>query len=679
MQIERQQIRAGHAHPHPAVARQVLGARHAEDQRQRLGAHQAVLHRAGHQFGDVVLLQPAQRPVTLDAVLEIVVGGVGGVEGRDDREQRRILRLERRRQRRGAAVAGAGDDLPLVDQIDIAPQRRRGPGVLRHAHAGMRRRPHAHAHLDARRHARLAAVDARHAAFGQPAAPGAVGQDHRLGHDQIQRRAAHPGGDRHRLVARRLAGVAFEAEVVVRPVEVLRLAAYHLALRLELPRETEGKRQLGRMRVVGRRLAGQRGLGDGAVEQVVPQVGGNAHPLDARLEALHRERRLVEGDIQADRRAIAPRDQRVSLHHLVGQHRQLPARHVDGGKPVARDLVQRRIRQQRQPRRRNVDAEDHRAAAQALHRERIVDLGRRRIVDRERRHLGQRQRLLQRRQHERREGMALGELLEQEAPPVELVRAVDGAGRLEQIQRRPLRPAGGLDHRLVLRPVLVRLEEDAVELLPHRLRAAPGHQLIGPALDLQCLQTLALDAQQRRLDRLLRRLAELPLAQPAEVMRRIEQPQQRRRLQLGPGGGAEVVPRQLGKAEIPGRRELPGHIQIDVRRLRLRLRQKLSRPRRRKLEHRVGRLDLDPLARIELDLERAVGLGQDAASVEFASVFEQCVHAGDCRWWRVGEGGAGRRVVADRACCDGLRPGRGALSREDKICDMGMAGRRRIG
>jgi hypothetical protein len=46
----------------------------------------------------------------------------------------------------------------------------------------------------------LAAVDAGHAQLGHPAAPGAVGQDHGLGHDQVQRRAALAGGDLHLLL-----------------------------------------------------------------------------------------------------------------------------------------------------------------------------------------------------------------------------------------------------------------------------------------------------------------------------------------------------------------------------------------------------------------------------------------------------------------------------------------------
>ena len=91
----------------------------------------------------------------------------------------------------------------------------------------MRQRLGAHTHLDARQQRGLAAVNAGHAQLGQPAAPGAVGQDHGLSNDQVQRRAAHAGADLHLLVALWfLAVVTQQPKVVVRPVEGLRLAAH---------------------------------------------------------------------------------------------------------------------------------------------------------------------------------------------------------------------------------------------------------------------------------------------------------------------------------------------------------------------------------------------------------------------------------------------------------------------
>jgi hypothetical protein len=52
-------------------------------------------------------------------------------------------------------------------------------------------------------------------------------------------------------------------------------------------------------------------------------------------------------------------------------------------------------------------------------------------------------------------------------------------------------------------------------------------------------------------------------------------------------------------------------------------RQRLLEP-----EQYLRGLDLDALARIELDLGRTLGLAHQAAGVELACIFEQCVHRG---------------------------------------------------
>ena len=214
------------------AARQAGDAQHGEDQGQVIGAHQqaaahAFLDDGGRQLGDGVLLQVLERPEPLHAGLVAVVGAVGTVEAADDAEQLGILGLERRGQGGGLAVARAGNDLPLVDQVHVAAQRRGGPGIALDADACMGLRLGGHAHLDAGRQAGLAAVDAGHAELGHPAAPGAVGHDGGLGHDQVQRRAALAHADLHLLVAAGLgAAVAHEAEVVVGAVEVLGLAAH---------------------------------------------------------------------------------------------------------------------------------------------------------------------------------------------------------------------------------------------------------------------------------------------------------------------------------------------------------------------------------------------------------------------------------------------------------------------
>ena len=230
---------------------------------------------------------------------------------------------------------------------------------------------------------------------------------------------------------------------------------------------------------------------------------------------------------------------------------------------------------------------------------------------------------------------------------MELVGAVDGTGRLEQVQRRALGAFGGLDHRLVLGRVLVGLEEDAVELLAHRRRAAALHQLGGPGVDLRCHGLLAFDAQQRGLDGLLGRLPEQPPAEAAEVVRRVEQAQQRRRLLVGAGAGVVVLARQVGEAEFPLGRELPGQPEVDLGGLRLRLRHQLGRRGLVEAKHDVGHLDLDALARVQFHLHRAVGFGQQAAGVEFAGVVEHCIHRWDCRRSRPGRTESGA-VASDR-------------------------------
>ncbi|OPZ75592.1 MAG: hypothetical protein BWY82_00203 [Verrucomicrobia bacterium ADurb.Bin474] len=109
-------------------------------------------------------------------------------------------------------------------------------------------------------------------------------------------------------------------------------------------------------------------------------------------------------------------------------------------------------------------------------------------------------------------------------------------------------------------------------------------------------------------------------------MRRLEQPEQRRGLLVGAGRGLEIVARQVGKAEFGLGREFPGQVQVDLLRQRLRPRDQLGRLGGVEAQQHVGGLDLDALARVQLDLHRAFGLGHQAACQEFATIFEQCVH-----------------------------------------------------
>jgi len=209
---------------------------------------------------------------------------------------------------------------------------------------------------------------------------------------------------------------------------------------------------------------------------------------------------------------------------------------------------------------------------------------------------------------------------------VELVGAVDRARTLEQLQRRLHRAPGRLDDGLVLRRVLVGLEQDSVELLAHRRRAAARGEFARPGVDLGRDLLLALYGQQRGLDLLLGRLAEHALALAAEVVRRLEQPEQRGGLLLDAGGGLEVVAGEVGEAELALGREFPRQVEVDLLRQGLPGREELRRRGLLEAQQRVGGLDLHALARVELDLHRALGLGHHAAGKEAAGIFEEGIH-----------------------------------------------------
>jgi hypothetical protein len=192
----------------------------------------------------------------------------------------------------------------------------------------------------------------------------------------------------HLFVAGGFAFVAHQAERVVRPVEGFRLAADHFPLRLQLLGEAEQERQrlahaAGDFRcAVGvHRGVFEPFLRDPGIELVVAQIGNDGHALEARLGGLQRQGGFVKNGVERNRRAIAAFLQGVGLDHMVGQHGDLVARHVDGGHPRARDLVDGTARHQREARRGDVDTDRHRAAAEALHRQRVVDFCRLRIVN----------------------------------------------------------------------------------------------------------------------------------------------------------------------------------------------------------------------------------------------------------------------------------------------------------
>ena len=174
------------------------------------------------------MLQVFERPVALNTRLVAVIGTVSRVKARNDRKKLCVFWLERRYQRGRASIFGAGNDLPLVDQVGVAAQRRGAPGIAFHTQTGVRQGLGAHANFYARSQAGLTAVNAGHAMLCQPLAPGAVGQNHGFSHDQVQRCAALAGGNADLLMALWLLSTwVVELEVIVRAVEVFGFAASH--------------------------------------------------------------------------------------------------------------------------------------------------------------------------------------------------------------------------------------------------------------------------------------------------------------------------------------------------------------------------------------------------------------------------------------------------------------------
>ena len=259
------------------------------------------------------------------------------------------------------------------------------------------------------------------------------------------------------------------------------------------------------------------------------------HALELRLAGLHRQRGLVERDVQRHRRAVAPFGQRVGLHHLVGQHGQLLARHVDGGQALARHLVERRVgrdgqRPARRCGRRTPPCRCPGPAPTARRRSRWWPSRRSRRPA----PAASGSVVLDRRRLQRREGRALREVARTGS-------AASGTGRASRSRRPP--SAGraarfcerlrGLDHGLVLGRVLVGLEQDLVELLAHRRRALARDQLARP---------------RPRSARPAASCARCPAARPSRSLRAPSG--------SGPcrGGGSSAAPRTGGTARRPASR-----------------------------------------------------------------------------------------------------------------------------
>ena len=209
---------------------------------------------------------------------------------------------------------------------------------------------------------------------------------------------------------------------------------------------------------------------------------------------------------------------------------------------------------------------------------------------------------------------------------MELVGRVDGTCGLQQLQWCFLCAAAGFDYGLVLGRVLVGLEQNLVQLLANRLGASASGQFLGPAINL-CLDLLFLfNGGQCLLQDFSGRFAETALASAAEIVGCAIQRKQHADL-LGVGGAVrEVVARQIGKAKFFFGGKFPGQVQLDGGGNGLGFGHQDGRLGLFKLEQDVGGLDLDALARGQLDLGGGIGLRQDTAGQKLTGIFKQCVH-----------------------------------------------------
>ena len=142
--------------------------------------------------------------------------------------------------------------------------------------------------------------------FGQPVAPGTVGQNHGFRDDQIERCAALTNADLHGLRALRLGTlVSNQPEVVIRPIEGLGLAACEFAPDFQMLGQSEQKGQGLALWLQSLRLCRMHpdGVlqplgGDDGVELIMAQIGGYVHTFDLRSTAQDGQRRFIQFNVE---------------------------------------------------------------------------------------------------------------------------------------------------------------------------------------------------------------------------------------------------------------------------------------------------------------------------------------------------------------------------------------------
>src|SRR5665213_2433073 len=244
------------AYPRVRGLRRQVGK--ARPQRDALEAHEGVAHHARRGFDDFFLQQPAQAPVMLHPLQELRVLAVRGLEVRECCEQLGTVVLVGRRH-----AGERCEELLLVDEVAVAPQRRARPQVVREPQPLVLAGAHAHLHLATGLHA----VEAGDARVGEQASPRVVDVDHQLRNQLVERRAARPRGDRHAPVGH----APVDVEAVVDALEVRAAARGRQCLREH--------RQCAQLRRA-RRFARLRRRRECVVDGVEAQVRDHRHAVD---------------------------------------------------------------------------------------------------------------------------------------------------------------------------------------------------------------------------------------------------------------------------------------------------------------------------------------------------------------------------------------------------------------
>jgi len=558
-----------------------------------------------------MLQQPAQAPVALHLALEIGVGRVGQLEiAHRSKQFGRFLGKSRR------FALQAGDQLPLIDHVAVAAQRRSHPGILRHAETFVRQRRSGHPHLALG----LGAVQAGDVLFGEQAAPGRVGDDHQFGDQLVERAAALAFGDLDDAMVR-IGQIADDGEVVV--VDALHGRGFAAPAFAGVGKVPEVEQ------FVLERLIGQGAVDGFAVEPrldfVMAQIGGDMHHFQPRFVAEDFQR-FADRQVQGHGRAIDAAGQRVVLDHGVGQHGDLVAGHVDRGQPGAGDAVERRAVGDGQPGRRDVDADARTNAGQPDDRQRVVDFCGLGVVDREGADVGARQVARQLGRVERREAGAFRELLVQESTVMQEIGRLDGTALEQQLRRRQAGFAAGRLEGFGFRLVAVRRVEQGVGQRADFRRQAEFLQLVDPAFDRQRLLTLFFKIGQSSCENVGRRLAEAALAFAVEIDGRGVQGKQHRRRFARRGVVSVVVTGKIKKRKFAIVHALPQEIRFDLVGQRRRLFEQRRSGRFLETQQYRRGLDLAALAGGHFDLQRAVVVGHDAAGLEAAIFFKQYVH-----------------------------------------------------